>query len=35
MSVAAEHLLDDAFDVVVEVLMKARRLSDPVVSHAC
>lgn len=35
MSVTAEHLLNDSLYVVVEVLVEARRLSNPFVSDAC
>lgn len=35
VSVASEHLLDDTFDIVVEVLMEARAFANPVISSTC
>ena len=33
MSITSEHLLDDSFDVVVEVLMKAGGFAYPIVTR--
>lgn len=35
VSIASEHLLDDALDVLVIVLRKSRRLADPLVLITC
>ena len=35
VSIAAEHLLDDGFDILVVIRREARSLADPVVVRAC